>query len=100
MTHRTRDATYIDLVPISILLTLSFWNEDAVGRFMHPYRETYPQDVQRYWYQHLRANWWDPAHRLVIAENAEGVAVGVADWVRMGPGVGKGLGWTWTLRRE
>ena len=100
MTYRIRDAAQADLSSLAFILKSSFWNEDAVGRFMHPDRESYPQDVQRYWYRRLRASWWDPSHRLVVAENAEGLAVGIADWVRMGPGTGKGLGWSWTLRRK
>jgi hypothetical protein len=36
----------------------------------------------------------------VVAENAAGLIVGVADWVRIGPEVGKGLGGMWLLRRQ
>lgn len=62
------------------ILTKAFWDEDAVGRFMHPRREDFPDDLKKFWRRGLRSIWWEEGHSLLVAVNRDGVIVGYANW--------------------
>jgi hypothetical protein len=97
-----RHATFRELTAVSKVLKNAFWDEDAIGRFMHPRREQFPGDVERYWKQRLRGSFVDWHHDLLVAvEESSGDVLGVAEWARFGPGAEaiKGKGWRWTLRK-
>lgn len=79
-----RPATRGDIPAIVETLTKAFWNEDAVGRFMHPYREQYPSHLDKYWRRILRGGWWDTHHTHLVAINDEGKIVGFSKWTLVG----------------
>lgn len=75
-----RPTTRSDIPAIVDILTKAFWDEDAVGRFMHPHREQYPDGVKKFWRRSLRSIWWEGSHSLLVAVNDQGVIVGYANW--------------------
>jgi L-amino acid N-acyltransferase YncA len=75
-----RPATRNDIPAIVDILTKAFWDEDAVGRFMHPRREDFPDDLKKFWRRGLRSIWWEEGHSLLVAVNRDGVIVGYANW--------------------
>ncbi|QDS70901.1 hypothetical protein FKW77_006302 [Venturia effusa] len=80
----TRPAQNTDIQSIIHLLTQAFWNEDAVGRFLHPHRHRFPDDVSKYWRRGLRETWWERGREHVVVVDGEGVVVGYAGWVFVG----------------
>jgi hypothetical protein len=96
-----RHVKYQDLLAVARILAAAFWDEDAVGRFMHPEREKFPKDVERWWTRKLRYTFVLWQHEMLIAVDPTGRVVGFADWSRMGPGAEKsmGHGWRWTFRK-
>lgn len=77
-----RPATKKDIPSILHILTTAFWDEDAVGRFMHPHRDKYPNDVSKYWRGVVRESWWRGNHHWqIVVVDGEGVVVGFAGWV-------------------
>lgn len=79
-----RPARLSDLDAITQVLTTAFWDEDAVGRNMHPHRNEYPQDVSQFWRASIWRSWWDWDHVLLVATIDDGKVVGAANWTRMG----------------
>lgn len=84
-----RLAHYADCEAIAQILTAAFWDEDVVGRQMHPRRDEYPGDVFEFWRRRVRTGWWDWSHVFVVAtaeqDGGEGSeVVGVANWTRRG----------------
>jgi L-amino acid N-acyltransferase YncA len=79
-----RPARYSDLDIIANILAAAFWNGDAIGRFMHPHREKYPQDFQEWWKRRVRAHWWDYKFTLLVSTDDDGKVTGFAEWVAHG----------------
>lgn len=79
-----RPARYSDLDSIADILTAAFWNGDIVGRFMHPYREKYPQDFREWWKRRLRALWWDRKFAFLVSTDGNGDITGFAKWAAHG----------------
>lgn len=75
-----RRAKRSDIPAIVDILTKAFWNEDAVGQFMHPHRDVYPDDVKKYWRRNLRSVWWEKNHWQLVVVSDEGTIVGFAGW--------------------
>lgn len=75
-----RRAKRSDIPAIVDVLTKAFWNEDAVGRFMHPHRDVFPDDVKKYWRGILRSSWWQENHSQLVVVDDEGTVVGYAGW--------------------
>ncbi|KAF1812169.1 acyl-CoA N-acyltransferase [Eremomyces bilateralis CBS 781.70] len=101
-----RYATHRDLDAISHIFTAAFWDEDYSGRFVHPYREQYPDSVLHYWRRKVRAAFWDYRNCLIVSVDQDGRITGAAEWGRVGRpsalglkmGLGLGLSW-WDPRR-
>ncbi|KAF2668450.1 acyl-CoA N-acyltransferase [Microthyrium microscopicum] len=94
-----RKATILDLPTIATVLTTAFWDEDSVGRFLHPLRALYPADVRRFWKRRMLASLLHHAHQVLVAVDEHGQIIGVADWQRKGPGANTSMGgWKRTLR--
>lgn len=75
-----RHAQRSDIPVIVDILAKAFWDEDAVGRFMHPYREQYPHDMKKYWRRTLRETWWKENHSQLVIVNEQRIVVGYAGW--------------------
>jgi GNAT superfamily N-acetyltransferase len=79
-----RFARYSDLDSIADTLAAAFWDGDAVGRFMHPHREKYPQDFREWWKRSVRTHYWDPKSTLLVSTDETGNVTGYANWVAHG----------------
>jgi hypothetical protein len=79
-----RNATASDLNAIANILAKAFWDEDATGRFMHPHRESYPQDFEEWWRRRVRVHWWDYRFQILVSTTDKGEVTGVAEWVAHG----------------
>lgn len=83
-----------DLPVITTIFAAAFHDEEVIGAFMHPHRQTYPQDYRRYWEHQVMEWYWDYSHQLVVTYTVkhtnEGkggeVVTGVGDWLRYGKG--------------
>lgn len=60
----------------------AFWNEEAVGKILHPKRDEYPGDIIKHWRMKNRQDWFDWSHFPLVAEDENGRIVGFADWSR------------------
>jgi L-amino acid N-acyltransferase YncA len=93
-----RAITAADIPAIVEILTAAFWNEDAIGRFMHPRRDEFPYDVKKYWRHKIRVDYLDYRHTFMVAvDESTDKVVGVADWMRMGKKHEGGLWREWGL---
>ncbi|TID26480.1 acyl-CoA N-acyltransferase [Venturia nashicola] len=75
-----RHADKSDITAIIDILTQAFWDEDAVGRFMHPHRDRYPDDVKKYWRGVLRENWWKKGYSALVVVDDQEIVVAFAGW--------------------
>lgn len=72
----------------------AFFNDDLFGRVIHPYRDTYPEDVQIYWHESLRRHWSSSRSKILVAvrepssETNQETVVGVGIWERQGDDAG------------
>ena len=101
-----RNAHWSDIPAMATILKAAFFeNNDLFGRFMHPHRHEYPEDVETYWLRQIRAAWMLPNQWYVVAvvrksasetksgeqaaiaetDHVEEEIVGVAKWMRKGP---------------
>lgn len=75
-----RRARFSDLAPAARTCSLAFWDDVLFGRLIHPYRATYPADVDKYWYRRFVVDWWDWSHVFLVttervpASEAQGVS--------------------------
>ena len=87
---RLRPAYPEDEPIMAAICTRAFFNDDLFGRVIHPFRHTYPDDVQTYWHESLRHCWASPRIRILVAvaESGQGqdleTIIGVAVWERQG----------------
>ncbi|KAF2435935.1 hypothetical protein EJ08DRAFT_579555 [Tothia fuscella] len=90
-----RAARFGDLNRIAKIFNDAFWDEDATGRFMHPYRNEYPNDVlERYWLRETREAFWDCNSVLMVAGLTDsGEVVGAGKWECHGKKTGR---WNWS----
>ncbi|OAP58666.1 hypothetical protein AYL99_07756 [Fonsecaea erecta] len=104
-----RRARFSDLSAAARVCSLAFDDDVLFGRLIHPYRKSYPGDVDKYWYRRFVVDWWDPSHVFLVAtvtaEDGWGeVVTGVAHWSRIAPSwkenykAGWGYAW-WDPRR-
>lgn len=72
------------------ICTRAFFDDDLFGRVIHPFRKTYPDDVQIYWHETLRREWALPRTQILVAieepkdEQDMEIVVGLAIWERQG----------------
>ena len=99
-----RKAQRRDLPSIASTYAAAFWDEEVMGKLMHPYRQEHPQDFLRYW-RHEAAEWyWSYSHQIMVSYETkptrdgdeEQILTGVADWIRHGEGWERLWGiWAW-----
>lgn len=70
----------------------AFFDEDLFGRVIHPYRYNFPDDVQIFWHEWIRADWSDARNKVIAAvqhdKNQEERVLGLAVWQRQGDDTG------------
>jgi GNAT superfamily N-acetyltransferase len=72
------------------ICTRAFFDDDLFGRVIHPFRQTYPDDVQIYWHETIRREWAMPKTQVLVAieepklEHDIEIIVGLAIWERQG----------------
>ncbi len=88
-----RAARLHDLPPLSKILAEAFYDDELMGPVLHPHRQSFPQDYQRFWEHKVLEWYWDYSHQLnvtyYVKQNDKGheeVLTGVGDWVRHGKG--------------
>lgn len=85
-----RPARTHDLPLIATIYAAAFWDEEMMGALMHPHRQKYPQDYQRYWERKVMEWYWDYSHQLVVTytikHTGQEMVTGVGDWIRHGKG--------------
>jgi hypothetical protein len=83
-----RKATKKDIPRIVDIFTAAFWDEDAVGVYLHSNKTQFPNDVKKFWRRKLRMDW--PTHTVMVAaisnenETEYGRIIGVANWEMVG----------------
>jgi hypothetical protein len=82
-----RRARVTDLPAMADVLAKAFWDEDAVGRFMHPKREQHPRDFMRYWRRRAARGMCDWQREAFVAtlklddlDSTGGQVIGVVEW--------------------
>ncbi|RVX74886.1 hypothetical protein B0A52_01163 [Exophiala mesophila] len=93
--YTLRRAQLSDLSPAARTVSLGFWDDVLFGRLIHPFRNSYPSHVDKYWYRKFIVDYWDWSHvMLVTTEPAEGdtltggkpeIVTGFAHWSRIAP---------------
>lgn len=90
---RLREARLSDLPAIARIWHSAFFDDEVIGKMMHPHRQQYPEDVYWFLLRGIRERFWDWRHQFVIATveaktstNREEKIVGAADWRRLGQG--------------
>lgn len=93
--YTLRRARLSDLSPAARTVSLGFWDDVLFGRLIHPFRNSYPSHVDKYWYRKFIVDYWDWSHvMLVTTEPAEGdspaggkaeIVTGFAHWSRIAP---------------
>jgi hypothetical protein len=83
-----RKGTKKDISRIVDILTSAFWDEDAVGIYLHPKKTRFPSHVKKFWRRKLRMDW--VTHTIMVAvidnekETEHGKVVGLASWYMNG----------------
>jgi hypothetical protein len=62
-----RTARVEDEPAIATLCTAAFWEEDCFCRVILPKQEDYPDDVQIFWHEWLRADWQERSKVIPVA---------------------------------
>lgn len=89
-----RRARFGDLAPAARSTSLAFWDDVLFGRIIHPRRNAFPSDFDKYFYRRFVVDWWDWSHVfLVTTETVKGeegnrivereVITGLAHWSRI-----------------
>ncbi|KIV81889.1 hypothetical protein PV11_04039 [Exophiala sideris] len=102
-----RRARWSDLRGAARACSLAFWDDVLFGGLIHPRRNEYPLESDKYWYRRFVVDWWDWSHvYLVTTEKVDGkeVITGFAHWSRIAPSmtVNRRAGWElawWDPRR-
>ncbi|KAJ9611638.1 hypothetical protein H2200_004822 [Cladophialophora chaetospira] len=108
-TCKLRRAGFSDLSNAARTCSLAFDDDVLFGRLIHPYRKSYPRDVDKYWYRRFVVDFWDWSHVFLVTtepavDKRGGIVTGFAHWSRIAPGwrenyrAGWGLAW-WDPRR-
>ncbi|EXJ73241.1 uncharacterized protein A1O5_03001 [Cladophialophora psammophila CBS 110553] len=102
-----RRARFSDLAAAARMCSRAFDDDVLFGRLIHPYRKSYPGDVDKYWYRRFVVDWWDPSHIFLVTtvpsaeyeDNGEEIVTGFAHWSRIAPSwrdnYKAGWGWAW-----
>lgn len=79
-----REATWADLVPASKALAAGFENSELFGKYIHPYKDKYPNDMYLHFLRELRADYVaGPDHKVVVTYDATTNKItGCAGWIR------------------
>ncbi|ETI25295.1 hypothetical protein G647_04670 [Cladophialophora carrionii CBS 160.54] len=91
-TFRLRRAGFLDLPAAARTCSLAFDDDVLFGRLIHPYRRSYPADVDKYWYRRFVVDFWDWSHVFLVttgpdaADKTKEVVTGFAHWSRIAPG--------------
>ena len=85
-----RTAQLSDLPAIARAWQAAFFDDEIIGKLMHPHRKEHPEDVYYFLLRGLRERFWDWRHQYVVvtareADGQERIA-GAADWRRLGEG--------------
>jgi hypothetical protein len=100
-----RPARFRDLPAAARTCSLAFNDDVLFGRLIHPYRKSYPTDVDKYWYRRFAVDFWDWSHTFLVTTEpagdgkAEETVTGFAHWSRIAPSLqenrraGWGLAW-------
>ena len=104
-TSKIRRARFSDLSASTRTCSLAFDDDVLFGRLIHPYRKSYPGDVDKYWYRRFVVDYWDWSHVFLVAtESATAdagseIVTGFAHWSRIASGTRAnfraGWGLTW-----
>jgi hypothetical protein len=111
-----RKAHLADIPRMAEILTASFWDECAIGRFMHPKRKEHPRDYYRYWRRRVARGICDWHREMYVAVihprdalnsnqhtskdsggGSSEVIVGVVDWADY-PAISAKRGTKWLFR--
>lgn len=84
-----RLAQLSDLPGIARVWHAAFFDDEIIGKLMHPHRDQHPEDVYWFLLRGLRERFWDWRHQFVVAtveEDGQERIAGAADWRRLGEG--------------
>jgi hypothetical protein len=89
-----RRARFSDLAGAARTCSLAFWDDVLFGRLIHPWRNQYPLDSDKYWYRRFVVDWWDWSHVYLVTTETVGakakeqreIVTGFAHWSRIAPG--------------
>lgn len=85
-----RTAQLSDLPAIARAWQAAFFDDEIIGKLMHPHRNEHPEDVYWFLLRGLRERFWDWRHQFVVVTAQEGDGqeriAGAADWRRLGEG--------------
>ncbi|KAH5345296.1 hypothetical protein HBI38_149030 [Parastagonospora nodorum] len=87
--YNLRLARITDLNSIAQIWTSAFFDDEIVGKMMHPHRSQYPDDVYWFLLRGVRERFWDWRHQFIVVTANEGgkeKVVGAANWRRLGRG--------------
>ncbi|KAK3066268.1 hypothetical protein LTS18_001861, partial [Coniosporium uncinatum] len=84
-----RPATWADLPTIARVHAAAFSKEALFGQTMHPYQTQHPDDMQLYFFNRFRSEFFDPRARFVVAYTIDAnsgaeTILGAAKWERQG----------------
>lgn len=89
---KLRRARFSDLPSAARTCSLAFGDNDPLfGRLIHPYRKSYPGDVDKYWYRRFVVDFWDWSHVFLLTtepapeDPRKELVTGFAHWSRIAP---------------
>lgn len=87
--YNLRLARITDLTSIARVWTSAFFDDEIIGKMMHPHRNQYPDDVYWFLLRGIRERFWEWRHQFIVVTRNEGgkeKIVGAANWRRLGKG--------------
>lgn len=84
-----RTAQLSDLPAIARVWHAAFFDDEIIGKLMHPNRNEHPEDVYWFLLRGLRERFWDWRHQFIVVtveEDGKERVAGAADWRRLGEG--------------
>ena len=92
VTMHLRPAQPSDEPAIARICARAFFDEDLFGRVIHPQRYDFPDDVEIFWHEQVRADWSDARNRVIVAvehdDSHQDRILGLAVWQRQGGDAG------------
>lgn len=95
--YHLRMANFSDVPLIARVWATAFFDDQVIGKLMHPHRDQYPEDVYWFLLRGIRERFWDWRHQFVVVTVQDGGkerVAGAADWRRVGKGGEKRELWT------